>query len=319
MTEPANNQWPYPRHRNFQKQVREAASKWFLKKGFATDPKYSFILADKDDWPRNIILPEVTQFIREIAEEQRADGNNFPLHKYIHHGLSSQAMLFNLIGPLLLKKDLMPLKNLVEKKGLYWPGNGATARLEYEDRKVFNEDRGQPTSIDLAISTQDGQPRIFIEAKFTEHEFGGCAVFQAGDCDGRNPAREPKLCYLHHIGRRYWDLMNKFELNREGVADDNVCIMVPHYQFFRELLFALEKDGIFILLSDERSPVFQCDSPQGERGLMPFLMGLLPQELKHKVAMISIQELVAEIAAHQNPDWLNDFSEKYGLERLPAA
>jgi hypothetical protein len=36
--------------------------------------------------------------------EQRKGGNNFPLHKYIQHGLNSQALLFNLIGPLLTRR-----------------------------------------------------------------------------------------------------------------------------------------------------------------------------------------------------------------------
>ncbi len=320
MTEPAKTPWPYPRHRDFQKTVREAASQWFQQKGYPTDLKYPFILADwKDwkDWPKNIILPEVAEFIRGRAEKQREGGKNFPLHKYIHHGLSSQAMLFNLMGPLLIKEDLTPLRTLVEKKGVAWPGDEAMAWLEYEDRAVFNENRGQPTSIDLAIATQDGQPRIFIEAKFTEQEFGGCSVFQAGDCDGRNPAMAHEQCYLHHIGRKYWSLMQKFGIDRGKLTGDSVCIMALHYQFFRELLFALEKGGIFILLSDERSPVFRCDSPQGERGLMPLLIGLLPEELKDKVVIISIQELAHEIVAYQDPDWIHDFAVKYRLEILP--
>jgi hypothetical protein len=222
-------------------------------------------------------------------------------------------MLFNLVGPLLIKDDLTPLKNLVEKKGILWPGVGAQAILEYEDRSVFDEGRGQPTSIDLAIASSDGRPQLFIEAKFVEQEFGGCSVFENGDCDGRNPARAHELCYLHHIGRKYWLLMQKFGIDQGKVGSDSVCIMAPHYQFFRELLFALEKGGTFILLSDERSPVFQYDGPQGERGLMPFLMGSLPPELKHKVAMISIQELVMEITAYGGHDWIHEFTKKYGL------
>ena len=222
-------------------------------------------------------------------------------------------MLFNLVGPLLVRNDLSPLKNLVEKKGLRWPGVGAKAVLEYEDRSIFKEDQGQPTSIDLVITSPDDFPEIFIEAKFVEQEFGGCSVFQSGDCDGRNPAVNHELCYLHHIGRQYWSLMHKFNVDQGSIRTDSVCIMAPHYQFFRELLFALEKGGIFILLSDERSPVFQCKGPQGQRGLMPLLMDLLPIELQQKVAMISIQDLVAEIIFQGGNDWIQIFVEKYGL------
>lgn len=144
-------------------------------------------------------------------------------------------MLFNLIGPLLVKNNLTPLKNLIYKKGLQWPGEDTKAILEYEDRSVFNEGQGQPTSIDLAIVSSNGKPQIFIEAKFVEQEFGGCSVFQSGDCDGRNPALAHGLCYLHHIGRKYWALMQKFGLDQGRIGADSVCIMAPHYQFFREL------------------------------------------------------------------------------------
>jgi len=305
--------WSYPRHRTFLGHVRKAASSWFLNRGYATDPKYPYILTKLEDWPKNIILPEVSQFILERAKAQRVGGNNFPLHKYIHHGLSSQAMLFNLVGPLLLESDLTPLKNLVEKKGLEWAGVGAMALLEYEDRSVLNEQQGQPTSIDLAIASRDGQPHIFIEAKFVEQRFGGCSVFQNGDCDGRNPALAHELCYLHHIGRKYWLLMQKFGIDQGKIGSDSVCIMATHYQFFRELLFALEKGGIFILLSDERNPVFQCDGPQGERGLMPFLIDLLPSKFTHRIVQVSMQELVEEIEKTGEREWIKDFKEKYGL------
>lgn len=305
--------WPYPRRRHFVEQVRRAATKWFLKRGYATDAKYPYILAAWADWQKNIILPEVGRFIEVSALEQRTEGNNFPLHKYIHHGLSSQAMLFNLIGPLLVANDLSPLKTLIERKGLAWPGAGAKARLEYEDRSVFNEQQGQPTSIDLAIMSQDGTPSIFIEAKLVEQEFGGCSVFEDGDCDGRNPSVNLELCYLHHIGRKYWTLMQQHGLDQGPIGRDTMCVLVSHYQFFRELLFALEKGGIFVLLSDERSPVFQCDGPLGERGLVPLLTALLPPEVKHKVAMISIQEMLREIGSRDGNEWTYDFADKYGL------
>jgi len=322
MTEPANNQWPYPRHRDFQKHVRKAAANWFQQKGYATDPKHTYFLAERKNWKNNIILDDVFEFIRKNAGSQKNGENVFSLHRDIHSGTSSQGMLFNLVGPFLAMNDLTPLKNLVEKKGLLWPGVEAKACFEFKERKecnVFKEGRGHHTSIDLVISTQDSQPQIFIEAKFAEHEFGGCSVFKNGKCDGENPAKEHELCYYHRAGREYWLKMHKHGLDQGNIGSDSVCIMTRHFQFFRELLFALENHGVFVLLSDERSPVFQLDGPQGERGVMPLLMGLLPPELKHKVAMISIQELVAEIAAYQNPDWLNDFSEKYALESLPAA
>jgi len=222
-------------------------------------------------------------------------------------------MLINLIGPLLVRADLSPLRAAMESKSVEWPGESAKAIFEYEDRSVFNEDSGQPTSIDLAIIDADGRPRIFIEAKFVEQEFGGCSVFEAGDCDGRNPAADLELCYLHHIGREYWSLMRKYGIDQGAIGHDAQCILCNHYQFFREVLFAFENDGIFVLLCDERSPVFYSDGSKGQRGLMPFLLGLLPQELRHRVAQVTIQDLISEIESSGTCGWVNDFEDKYGL------
>ena len=222
-------------------------------------------------------------------------------------------MLFNLVGPLLISSNLNPLKNLINKKSLVWPGTSAKAFFEYEDRSVFNETQGQPTSIDLVITTQGRDPLIFIESKFVEQEFGGCSVFQNGDCDGRNPSADLELCYLHHIGRTYWSLMHKYGLHEGAIGRDTQCILSAHYQFFRELILSLEKGGIFILLSDDRSPVFRCQGPKGERGLMPLLTSLLPAKLTKQVAQVSIQELVEEIVKSREFEWIQDFKEKYAL------
>ena len=305
--------WSYPRHRRFVKEVRSAATNWFHSKGFEVNKRYSYILSDWDDWPKNIVLPQVTTYIQNAAEAQRLERLNFPLHKYIHHGLSSQAMLFNLIGPLLVRDDLRPLRAVLESKGVRWPSEGARAVFEYEDRSIFNEDSGQPTSIDLAVFDADGRPKIFVESKFVEQEFGGCSVFGSGDCDGRNPAADLELCYLHHIGRKYWPLMRKYGIHQGAIGRDSQCILNNHYQFFRETLFAFEHGGIFVLLCDERSPVFYSDGPKGQRGLMPFLLGLLPQELRHRVTQVTVQDLLTEIKLSGNHEWVDDFEEKYGL------
>jgi len=204
MSKQSARTWPYPRHKNYAKSARNTAAKWFVAHGYTTRSKYPYILEKWEDWPKNIILPEVTQYIREASVSQRKDGNNFPLHKYIHHGLSSQAMLFNLVGPLIVANDLSPLKALTKKHGLAWPDGDVQAILEFEDRGVFNERQAQPTSIDLVINSSDGAHGLYIEAKFTEQEFGGCSLFESGDCDGRNPSGDLNLCYLHHIGRKYW-------------------------------------------------------------------------------------------------------------------
>ena len=313
MSKQSARTWSYPRHKNFEKNVRKAAAAWFLDKGYPTNPRYPYILARWEDWPKNILLPEVSKYIQVVSEYQRKDGNNFPLHKYIHHGLSSQAMLFNLIGPLIVKNDFSPLKNILEKHDLEWPGGESRVIFEYEDRKIFNELQAQPTSIDLVIDSENKTPGLYIEAKFTEHEFGGCSLFQSGDCDGRTPSADLDLCYLHHIGRKYWLLMHKYGLHQGSIGSDSSCVLTNHYQFFRELMFALENNGIFVLLSDDRNSVFQCSGPQGERGLMPFLTDLLPIEIRKRIARISIQDLIMEIHASNRHSWSVEFMKKYGI------
>jgi hypothetical protein len=310
--------WPYPRHRRFQVRLQQAAARWFRDRGLAVSTRYSYILASRDDWPQNIILPEVAGYVREVKAEAERDRRPFALHRYIHHGLSSQALLFNLIGPLMVSGDWRLLREVFGAAAVGWPEGRVTAELEYEDRDVFNEDTGQPTSIDLVLRHEDGRLLAFVECKFTESEFGGCSVFGAGDCDGRNPAaRNPaadlKLCYLHFIGRSYWTLLQEHGFLDGPLSLERLCPMAAHYQFFRVLLFALAHRRPFVLLYDERSPVFSHDGPGGRRGLLPVLLPFVPEHLRDQVVPISIQEALEVIKASGRHAWVPEFKRKYGL------
>jgi POLQ-like helicase len=305
--------WPYPRHRNFEKELQKAASAWFQDKGSAVSARYPYILADREKWAQNMILPQVTEYILEEHARREVKQHGFPLHKYIHHGLSSQAMLFNLVGPLIVTGDLAPLRQAFVRQGIAWPGGDVDASFEYEDRTVFNEDTGQPTSIDLVLRDVSDHSSLFVESKLVEKEFGGCSVFEAGDCDGRNPARDFSLCYLNHLGRKYWELLSKHGFLAGAVGRNVTCVLSSYYQFFREVIFALELSGSFVLLSDERNPTFSCDGPHGRRGLMPFLLSMVPQPLLASVATVSIQQVVAAIKASGRHEWIAEFERKYGL------
>lgn len=190
-------------------------------------------------------------------------------------------------------------------------------RSSNEDRTVFDESGGQPTSIDIVVKDDTGAPQIFIEHKLTEPEFGGCSVFEAGDCDGRSPAQDHGLCFLHHIGRRYWHEMDRFGFSRmiDAAAP---CPFAAHYQFFREVLLALAKGGTFALLSDERSPVFHVRPIEGaagpERGLVPVLLQLVPEEHRGRVVSVSVQQLVSAVqATGRHDDWLGEYCSKYAM------
>ena len=302
--------WPYKRYKEFEQELRTAAEKWFKSQKATIHPKMKYCLKSHSDWRKNIICKKVAIYIQDQCAEKRGK-DSFPLHKYLHHGLSSQAMIFNLIGPLITANDFEPLKKVIEKAKLAWPAGEIDTDFEYDDRDVFNEDTGQPTSIDLAINK-----KIFIEAKLAEREFGGCSIFAAGDCDGRNPIHYGKeSCYLSYIGRKYWCQVKEFGLDKMELFKGQICPLACYYQFYREVLFALSKKGTFVLLHDERNPAFlKSDKNNNVAGLWDFLIDSVPSEHKNKIARITIQEVAAEIEnSGRHNDWIYEFKSKYGL------
>jgi len=319
MSEPSRSsraraaEWPYRRYTKFRSTVASAASAWFAEHGLETNPRYPYILAARDRWPQNILVPEVVAFIESRAAAKKGV-EAFPLHKYIHHGLSSQALLFNLMGPFVARGEVGPLAAVLSAKGIEVPAGGWTPEFEYGMRGVFNEDSGQPTSIDLALRAPAAEMSAFVECKFVEREFGQCSVFTGGDCDGRNPVADLGLCYLHHIGRRYWDVALEHGLLDGPLSIEALCPFAVHYQFFRELLLALEEGGVFVLLSDARSPVFFQDGPQGPRGLMPVVMSLLPEHVRRRVVLLTVQEVLEQIVDSPDDAWVPELRRKYGLE-----
>ncbi len=309
--------WPYSRHDAYERELRKVASDWFASKGFPVQKKYPFILAEWEAWPKNIILKDVAAYIIREQQARIAAKEGFPLHKYIHHGLSSQAMLFNLLGPLVSARDLTPLESILASKGIKWPRGKVTGKFEDEDRKVFEENYGQPTSIDLTLTGSQGGRPIFIESKLVERKFGGCSVFETqGDCDGRNPANDFRKCYLHHIGRTYWQQMEQHGFVNGPLRESTICPLASYYQFFREVIFAIHKKGSFVLLHDERNPSFVSKADGlPERGTFSFLISLLPQHLKKRVKSITIQEIMGELKDSPNhSDWTGEFEKKYGLD-----
>lgn len=304
--------WPYPRYKDFQRDLRKVATAWFKARGLPIQKKYSFILANRDLWPSNIIMPEVAVYIESQMQSRETERKGFPLSRYIHHGLSSQAMLFNLIGPLVERGDLSPMREAFEASGIPWPEGDINAAFEVEDRDVFHEDSGQPTSIDLVIQGSKGG--LFVEAKFTESEFGGCSVFERGDCDGKTPVGDLDHCYLHHIGRRYWDRMAEQGFLAGSLGDCPICPFTCYYQFFREVMYAIYQGGHFVLLHDARNPTFICERSEGQRGLFPFLTSLVPEPLQGRMFQVSIQQVFAAVNDSCGRDgWVSNFAEKYGM------
>lgn len=310
-------EWIYPRHTEFESELRNSSSEWFIKNRFQVHSKMPYCLDSLDNWRNNIILSEVADYIENFKNESEKNNKPFPLHKYAHHGLSSQAMVFNLIGPLITRNDLTPLTALLVAKGIV--DKFEKAQFEYEDRTVFNEDTGQPTSIDLVLFDTGNRPKIFIESKLVEAEFGGCSVFTKGDCAGGNPIDNLQECFLHFIGRKYWSLIEKYGFN-EKLKNEKICILVNYYQFFREILLSIDKDGYFVLLSDERSPVFNYQNGGKVRGLIPLLTEFVPEKYRDRIVLVTIQEIVRSIeSTGRHNDWINEFELKYGLKKQQMA
>ena len=306
-------EWPYPRHEAFENRLRNSSASWFAERGYKVNKRMPYLLERWEDWHKNIILPEVAQYIQKEQNRRVDSHEGFPLHKYIHHGLSSQAMLFNLIGPLIVHGDLSPFKQVLETEGIDWLSGEVIPKFEMEDRKIFNEDSGQPTSIDLVIKNPNNIRALFIEAKLVEREFGGCSVFQNGDCNGRNPAGDFKYCYLHHLGRLYWILLEKYGFLAGFAGSSPICPLALYYQFFREVIFAFEAGGDFVLLYDKRNPSFFSSGITSDHGLMPFLLTFVPQELRNRIHSITIQHVVDVFRRFDGFDWLLEFNKKYGL------
>jgi POLQ-like helicase len=305
--------WPYIRHKVFEEKLHKSNANWFAERACDVNNRMPYLLERWEDWPKNIILPEVANFIQTEQKLRNDLGERFPLHRYIHHGLSSQAMLFNLIGPLVVQGNLAPFKLALEAVGISWPPEVVTPIFEVENRKIFNEDTGQPTSIDFVIQGNDNTRSLFIEAKLVEREFGGCSVFQGGDCDGRNPYKNFNDCYLHYIGRRYWILLEKYGFLSGLTGISAICPLALYYQFFRELVFAIESGGDFVLLYDERNPSFYSDGLSGDRGLMPFLTQFVPEGIHSRIHSISIQQVIETFRCQEEFAWLPEFKKKYAL------
>jgi POLQ-like helicase len=307
--------WRYGRRTDFEREMRHTATRYFEEKGLPVQKRYSFILAEWEMWPKNIICPEVAGYIQGEKERAFAEKKPYPLHKYIHHGLSSQALLFNLVGPLIVRNDIDPIRAAFEARGVPWPEGQVQASFEMEDRKVFNEQAAQPTSIDLVVKNEGSGNWLFVESKFTENAFGGCSLVERGDCEGKNPAADFSSCYLHHIGRKYWTQMQEHKLLDGPLSSSPFCPLANYYQFFREVLFAIHYGGYFVLLYDERNTAFVATA-EGlpDRGIYPLMAALLPEHLKTRVKNITIQEIFAQVRnSARHADWTAEFARKYDM------
>lgn len=312
------NIWKNNLYSVFRKQQEEYVSNYFAEKrklgnGFYVQEKFPYILKEPKDWDKNIILDPVLQYIKSTKAEARENRDAFPLHKYLHHGLSSQAMLFNLFGDPILKKDYSFFQEVFHFNDIQIDDR-YLLKFEYCNRSTFNENQQQPTSFDFAILDKTKEFKsIFVEAKYVETEFGKCSTIESGECDGLNPVNSPELCFLTHKERNYWELMKKYKLDI-AYTHSPICPFVIYYQFYRELMFALENNGYYVILVDKRNPAFEKFSSIEKRGLIPLLLNQIPSDLKTQIKVIYIQDVLVELEKF-GYEWVGDFRKKYGINK----
>ena len=108
----------------------------------------------------------------------------------------------------------------------------------------------------------------------------------------------------------------KHSIDESDFCKGPICPFASYYQFFREMMFALTKEGTFVLLHDERNPIFLRNALDGksQEGLWPFLLQSIPQNKKANIGSISVQEIVGSIENSSNrSDWIIEFKKKYGI------
>jgi len=300
-------------NRNWQQALARNIAGYYKEKGYATSLRYPWVLARRADWHKNIIVPEVWRYIEQQRRERRRKKVSMALHRWLHHGFSSQAFLFNLLGPLIVNEQWHILDEIVREAGIKLVGQISGADFELEDREVFNEARGQPTSVDLCLYTNN-EEKVFTEFKFTEKTFGWCSIFNSGNCDGKNPANDFDLCYLHRTDKKYWLLMEKHGLLTEQLKMSLQCPFATLYQLYRIILFALEKNGHFLLLYDERNPCFLTEYDNNTRGLFNVVYEALPAAVREKCHALSVQSLLPILKKHKKLRWTSELEKKYFRE-----
>ena len=288
----------------FVKRLQKQTANYFQSQELLT-AGCGYILDKYENWGKNIIQDNVRKFIVNEKEKAKNEKRPFALHKYLHHGLSSQACFFNLLGPIVVSRDFGLMKEILTLSTVKLEGEIIDAKFEYTDRKIFNESKGQPTSVDLYVVT-DCNEKIYVEFKFTEAEFGTCSIYEDGNCDGLNPKFDPELCYLHNINRNYINLMNKYDLLRDGDS----CQFIEFYQVYRLLLMALEDDGQFLLIHDERNPTFIGEYKGKTRGRYIRFLKMLPPKFVNRVHVISVQSILKRLQV-KKCNWSEDFMSKY--------
>ncbi len=277
--------------------VKASTAAWFASRRIPVGGKWPHVLRSRDEWRRNIIDPAVAAHLAST-----------PLHARVHYGTSSQALLFNLVGPMLLPGvdgGLEPLRQALRKRNIPWPVGSVNALLEYQDRQVMKESKRSPTSVDLAIRSSDTREAgLYIECKFTETGFGRCSR-KKELCRAADPMDGGVTCYYTEKGIGYWDALERLGFY-DTLPRRAGCPLRRDYQFYRMVLFAVLQRGRFVLLYDERN--------RGIAAHLDRLRETVPPACQEAIGALTVQDVLEECGKWEaHTSWLPLFREKYGL------
>ena len=255
-----------------------------------------YVIDGRENWSLNL-MPGIRPYFMDLVGRRL-----LALHKDRNSGRSSQIMLMNLVGPLLVQGQLAALKPMFEERGLLWPSDDVAAVFEYESRSVLNEcGPGKPTSMDLAILAT--RPELLLECKLTEDRFGACSA--AESCTRRNPRDNFDRCYWHLRGRHYWLHLDRFGFLDLPAWHTPECPLAANYQFFRELLFAQRLGAPYVLLRHADNYLI------GD--LVDDLRDSVPATMQSRVFVLTIQSLFRLLTVVAGDAWGEEFALRYAL------
>ena len=78
----------------------------------------------------------------------------------------------------------------------------------------------------------------------------------------------------------------------------------------------LELDDAFGLICDRRSATFAYRDADAKRGLISFLLSLIPPTARPRIQVVYIQDVVSAIRESGPYAWISEFERKHGLGEI---
>lgn len=179
---------------------------------------YGHILAKKEDVVRLLLDARM----QSATACKALFGGSLRFQRCAHHVNSSQIMCLNFFGPQLLTRENI-LKDILCKVGIALKGRILCADEGYSQFEYQPTLSGDRTNFDLRICTDEDE-EIFVEAKYTENEFGKPSKGSLKDSEWKFYSQLcEKSLYLKGISREAF--YSDFQVNR------NIAHVANHKQY----------------------------------------------------------------------------------------